>query len=116
MVQTLEPFVYVNAKRSDPPQQTPVDPVLRATLAKNLRAARQAADMTQKDLGKLCNLSDRYIGLIERQLANVSLDVLALLAVHLNTTPIQLLTSHDHLSGCPGAQRAGRDGSDSLWL
>jgi transcriptional regulator with XRE-family HTH domain len=90
-LQTLGLSEPVNAKRGDPPQSIPVDPALRAALARNLRAARAAAGLSQQDLAKLCDLSSRYISRIENTDANVSLDVLALLARYLKTTPLALL-------------------------
>lgn len=83
----------VNAKRSEV-STTPTPPALelRDVLAKNLRRKRLDASLTQKQLGALANVSRDYIGQIENSVANVSIDVLNLLAVHLDTSPLALLT------------------------
>jgi DNA-binding XRE family transcriptional regulator len=81
----------VNAKRSEQPPP-PIDPALRNTLAKNLRAARLDAGLSQLQLGELANLSRKYVSQIERGTANVSLDVVTVLAKHLGKPPITLLT------------------------
>jgi DNA-binding XRE family transcriptional regulator len=87
----------VNAKRASTrdaadADKTPPAIELRAALAENLRRYRQAADLTQKQLGALANVSRDYISQIESGDANVSIDVLNVLAIHLQTTPIALLT------------------------
>lgn len=81
----------VNAKRSEP-DKLPVDKALRARLAQNLRAARLATGLSQKELADLAGLSRKHLGGIERGVANVSIDVLAALAPHLGKTVIDLLT------------------------
>ena len=78
------------AKRSGPPPP-PVSPVLREALAKNLRAARLAAGLTQKALGDLAQVSREYIGDIENAAANVSIDILTILAEHVQVSPFDLL-------------------------
>ena len=70
----------------------PVSPNLRQTLARNLRAARRALGLTQIQLGELANVHREYIGRIERGSANVSIDVLATLARHVQKTPMELLS------------------------
>ena len=84
------------AKRSGPPPP-PISPVLRDALAKNLRAARLAAGMTQKALGDLAQVSREYIGDIENGSANVSIDILTVLAEHLSVSPVDLLSPAKHL-------------------
>ena len=65
---------------------------MRETLARNLRAARLEAGLSQEGLADLANLSRRHVGRIERGVTNVSIDVLAVLASHLGKTAIDLLT------------------------
>ena len=77
------------AKRSGPPPP-PVSPVLREALAKNLRASRLAAGLTQKTLGDLAQVSREYIGDIENGTANVSIDILTILAEHVHVSPFDL--------------------------
>ena len=67
-------------------------PNLRQTLARNLRAVRRALGLTQIQLGELANVHREYIRHIEREWANVSIDVLATLARHVQKTPIELLS------------------------
>ena len=78
------------AKRSGP-VPPPVSPVLRRALARNLRTARQDARLTQKALGDLAGVSREYIGDIENGSANVSIDILTVLAQHLHISPFDLL-------------------------
>jgi transcriptional regulator with XRE-family HTH domain len=78
------------AKRTGAPPP-PVSPVLRNALARNLRAARLAAGLTQKELGELASVSREYIGDIENATANVSMDILTVLADHVGISPIDLL-------------------------
>ena len=79
------------AKRSGP-TPPPVDPVLRQTFATNLRAARLSAKLTQQALADRSGLSREYIGQAENGTANVSLDVVSMLAASLGRTPFWLLT------------------------
>jgi DNA-binding XRE family transcriptional regulator len=76
------------AKRTGaPPPPSP----LRGALAQNLRAARLKAGLTQKQLSELASVSREYIGDIENGVANVSIDVLSVLAGHVGHSPIDLL-------------------------
>jgi transcriptional regulator with XRE-family HTH domain len=77
------------AKRTGP--FPPVSPALRNALAKNLRAARLASGLTQKQLGELASVSREYIGDIENGTANVSIDVVSVLADHVGRSPLDLL-------------------------
>jgi transcriptional regulator with XRE-family HTH domain len=72
----------------------PIDVALRNTLAANLKAARLAAGLTQKQLADLAQVSRDYVGQIENSTANVSVDILANLAKFLNASPASLLTPH----------------------
>jgi transcriptional regulator with XRE-family HTH domain len=80
------------AKRTGTPPP-PVSPALRNALAKNLRTARLEAGLTQQGLADLTGVSRKYIGEIESaEGANVSIDVLTLLAEHLGKPPLDLLS------------------------
>jgi transcriptional regulator with XRE-family HTH domain len=78
--------------------RSPLPPMvaeMHANLAANLRKFRQAAGLSQRALADLADVSRDYIISIEtdkpgRQ-ANVSIDILARIAVHLGKTPIDLL-------------------------
>jgi transcriptional regulator with XRE-family HTH domain len=65
---------------------------LRRLVGQNILAARQAADLSQQQLGDLADLSPNYLGQAERGSANVTLDVLARLAACLGCRPADLLT------------------------
>jgi XRE family transcriptional regulator, regulator of sulfur utilization len=80
------------AKRSGAPPP-PISPALRNALATNLRAARLAAGLTQKALGDLASVSRDYIGQIEAATANVSIDILTVLATHVDKSPLDLLSA-----------------------
>jgi transcriptional regulator with XRE-family HTH domain len=69
-----------------------VQRALRLLVGQNILAARQAADLSQQQLGDLADLSPNYLGQAERGVANVTLDVLARLAACLGTRPADLLT------------------------
>lgn len=84
-------FHPVNAKRAEA-KPLPVDRALRETLAKNLRTARINAGLSQEELADLADLSRKHVGRIERGVANVSIDVLAVLASHVGKTAVDLLT------------------------
>jgi transcriptional regulator with XRE-family HTH domain len=85
----VEPGMAAAKRTGIPPP--PVSPVLRNALAKNLRAARLAAGLTQKQLGELASVSREYIGDIENGTANVSIDILSVLADHVGRSPLDLL-------------------------
>ena len=68
----------------------PVASELRATLATNLRTARLASGLTLLRLSELANVSKDYIRRIEARDANVSIDILAAIAVHVGKTPLEL--------------------------
>jgi transcriptional regulator with XRE-family HTH domain len=70
---------------------SPVSSDLRNALAKNLREARLAAGLTQKALGDLTGISREYIGQVENATANVSIEVLSILALHVGKPPLSLL-------------------------
>lgn len=66
---------------------------LRKVLSFNLRMARMALRMTQRDLSNASGISQKHISAIEMATANVSIDVIAALthALH-DVTPADLLT------------------------
>ena len=83
------------AKRTGQPKPSaPVASELRATLATNLRTARLASGLTLLRLSELANVSKDYIRRIEARDANVSIDILAAIAVHVGKTPLELLVHH----------------------
>ncbi len=65
---------------------------LREILAKNLRQARQRANVSQEDLAGAANVDRTYVSGIERGLRNPTISVLARFAVVLNTDAASLLT------------------------
>jgi transcriptional regulator with XRE-family HTH domain len=79
------------AKRSGAAPPLPVDAVLRGVLGKNLRDARTRIGLTQQALADLSGISRKYIGEIERGVANVSIDMLSVIAKHVDSSPIDLL-------------------------
>jgi transcriptional regulator with XRE-family HTH domain len=83
-VERKRPMPKVQAER--------VQRALRLLVGQNILAARQAADLSQQQLGDLADLSPNYLGQAERGVANVTLDVLARLAACLGTRPADLLT------------------------
>jgi ribosome-binding protein aMBF1 (putative translation factor) len=65
---------------------------LRETVARNLLASREAAGLSQRQLSELSNVSQTYISQVEQGKRNLTLDLLAQLAAHLGTTPVDLLS------------------------
>jgi DNA-binding XRE family transcriptional regulator len=90
----------VTAKRVPGTKANKVAPAveLRAILAANLRRARLEKGLSQAELGSLTDLSRKYLGQIEARDANVSIDVLNLIASHLGTTAVALLTARSQKS------------------
>ena len=80
------------AKRTTGSPPPPISTGRRA-LAQNLRAARLAAGLSQQELADLSGVSRKYIGEIESSPdgANVSVDVLAVIAEHIGRSPLDLL-------------------------
>lgn len=64
---------------------------LRSNLATNVRRARLAAGLKQRELGDVANLSRDYVVKIESARANVSIDILNHIASCLKVSPIDLL-------------------------
>ncbi len=65
---------------------------IRAVLAENVRRAREAAGWSQEELGFEAGLDRTYISQVERGRRNVTIIVLAKLALAMSTTPAVLLT------------------------
>jgi transcriptional regulator with XRE-family HTH domain len=72
-----------------------VKPDLRKILADNVKAYRNAKDLSQEELADECGLHRTYIGSVERCERNVTLGTLELLAQALRTTVPDLLTRKD---------------------
>ena len=66
----------------------------RSRLARNLRAIRALQGISQEELGDLAQLHRTYVGSIERQERNVSLDNVERLAAALKVDIVDLL-AHD---------------------
>jgi transcriptional regulator with XRE-family HTH domain len=64
---------------------------LRTNLATNLRAARLAAKLTQKELGAAALVARDYVRRIEAEATNVSLETLCSIAAVLKMHPLDLL-------------------------
>ena len=62
------------------------------TLAQNVRAAREALNLTQQQLAEQSGLSIATIRTIEQRRSAASVDTLDQLAAALRTTPVQLIT------------------------
>ena len=62
------------------------------TLAQNVRAAREALNLTQQQLAEKSGLSIATIRTIEQRRSAASVDTLDQLAAALRTTPVQLIT------------------------
>lgn len=65
--------------------------VLVSSLAKNLRARRQALGLSQEELADACGLHRTYLGSIERCERNVTLSTLEVLANALRISIAELL-------------------------
>lgn len=64
----------------------------RSVFGANVRRARKALGLSQEDLGFETKIDRTYISGIERGLRNPSLDIIAVIAERLHTTPAALLT------------------------
>ncbi|MBX3624101.1 MAG: helix-turn-helix transcriptional regulator [Rhizobacter sp.] len=65
----------------------------RSRLARNLRAIRAVQGISQEELGDLAQLHRTYVGSIERQERNVSLDNVERLAAALKVDIVDLLAA-----------------------
>jgi transcriptional regulator with XRE-family HTH domain len=81
---------------------------LKGLVGQRVRAHRQAANRTQRDLAKAAGLNDKYFGRIERGKTNTRLDTLARIAHELQVDPHELLRPFDDViarSGVPDGAR-----------
>lgn len=65
---------------------------MKAEISLKVREMRKAQGLTIKDLSQRSGVSISYISELENGKKNISLEVLILLAVGLNTTPEKLYT------------------------
>ncbi|HEX4119303.1 MAG TPA: helix-turn-helix transcriptional regulator [Verrucomicrobiae bacterium] len=72
-----------------------IKPDLRKILADNIKAYRDAKNLSQEELADECGLHRTYIGSVERCERNVTLGTLEVLAQALKTTVPNLLTQKD---------------------
>ncbi len=70
----------------------------RRVLADNVKAARDALDLSQEALALEIDIDRTYISGIERGLRNPSLDVIVKIAAGLQKTPGELLTAPERKS------------------
>ncbi len=63
----------------------------KENLRKNVRQRRLAAGLSQRELGKLCRRTDRFISGLETTPRNVTLETLEVLAAALGCTVTDLL-------------------------
>lgn len=73
---------------------------LPVTFGRIIRRRREAAELSQEELGEKTNLSRNYIGMVERGETNLTLLVLESLAKALGTTMVSLV---GELEGNPSA-------------
>jgi transcriptional regulator with XRE-family HTH domain len=64
-----------------------------AIAARNVRAARKAAGLSQEQLAYEAGVDRTYVSQVERRLRNVTITVLARIAKALRTTPDKLLSA-----------------------
>jgi transcriptional regulator with XRE-family HTH domain len=65
---------------------------LRETVANNIQRFRTDAGLTQRQLSERANVSQTYISQTEQGKRNLSLDLIALLALALEKTPAELVS------------------------
>lgn len=70
-------------------------PLLTATLATNIRAFREANNLSQEAFADMCELHRTYVGSVERCERNVTLSTLELFASVLGVSVPQLLTGEN---------------------
>jgi len=64
----------------------------RKILAENVRRLRKKGNLSQEAFAEICGLHRTYIGAVERAERNVSLSIIATLAVALGVSVPELLT------------------------
>ena len=82
---------------------------IRRTLAENMRAYRKDAGLTQGQLADVCGLHRTYIGGIEQERINVSLNNITKIARALGISPADLLAEQNDQSGVLRDALAGKD-------
>lgn len=73
----------------------PTSADLKVAFARNLKSAREAAGMSQRELAKQAGVSRSYLWGVERATANVTLDMVTLLARVIGSEPHDLLRPPD---------------------
>lgn len=81
---------------------------IRRTLAENMRAYRKDAGLTQGQLADVCGLHRTYIGGIEQERINVSLNNITKIARALGISPADLLAEQNDQSGVLRDALAGK--------
>jgi DNA-binding XRE family transcriptional regulator len=66
---------------------------LARLVGKNVRRRREALELSQRALARLCGMSQRHLSLIEIEGSNMTLATLVALAKHLHTAAASLLSS-----------------------
>jgi len=74
--------------------RTPAPQTARIRLAANLRSARQRLQISQEALADLAGVDRTFVGSVERQERNISLDNIERLAVALQMDIAELLKKH----------------------
>jgi transcriptional regulator with XRE-family HTH domain len=72
---------------------------LTATLADNIRAYRQAKELSQEAFADLCGLHRTYIGSVERGERNVTLSTIEVFASVMGVSVAQLLSAKTARNG-----------------
>lgn len=80
------------------PLRRPSQP-LTATLAANMRAFREANNLSQEDFADRCGLHRTYVGSVERCERNVTLSTLEVFASVIGVSVPQLLTGNTQKHG-----------------
>jgi len=74
--------------------RTPAPQTARIRLAANLRSARERLQISQEALADLAGVDRTFVGSVERQERNISLDNIERLAVALKMDIAELLKKH----------------------
>lgn len=71
---------------------------VRDTLAKNIRARRKELGISQEKLAELCGMHRTYIGAIEQERVNVSIDNVEQIAIAMGVSTSSLFVEKPNLS------------------